>query len=56
MYARDWVRAGEGAYDVIARRTATPTVMGDMISAILMHARHTGDTRRARITSRQWPA
>ena len=49
MYANDWVRAGEGAYDAIARRTASPTVIGEMIEAILMHARVTGDTRRARI-------
>ena len=49
MYARDWVRAGEGAYDAIARRTASPSVMGEMVRAILMHARVTGDTRRARI-------
>ncbi len=48
-YAGDWVRAGEGAYDAIARRTASPTVIGEMIEAILMHARVTGDTRRARI-------
>ncbi len=49
MYAQDWVRAGEGAYDAIARRTASPTVEGEMLEAILMHARVTGDTRRARI-------
>ena len=49
MYANDWVRAGEGAYDAIARRTASPTVEGEMLEAILMHARVTGDTRRARI-------
>ena len=53
MYANDWVRAGEGAYDAIARRTASPTVLGEMIEAILMHARVTGDTRRARITIEQ---
>ena len=49
IYANDWVRAGEGAYDAIARRTASPTVEGEMLEAILMHARVTGDTRRARI-------
>ena len=49
MYANDWVRAGEGAYDAIARGTASPAVMREMIEAILMHARVTGDTRRARI-------
>src|SRR4030095_2554521 len=49
IHSRDWVRAGEGAYDVLAQRTATPSVMGTMINAILMHARTTGDTRRARI-------
>ena len=48
-YSRDWVRAGEGAYDVLAQRTASPSVMGPMIDTILMHARTTGDTRRARI-------
>jgi TolB-like protein/Tfp pilus assembly protein PilF len=49
MYARDWVRAGEGAYDAIARRTASPIIVVEMLEAILMHARLTGDTRRARI-------
>ena len=49
IYANDWVRAGEGAYDAFARRTASPTVEGEMLEAILMHARVTGDTRRARI-------
>jgi hypothetical protein len=49
MYARDWARAGEGAYDSIARRTASPSVKREMIEAILMHARVTGETRRARI-------
>jgi TolB-like protein/Tfp pilus assembly protein PilF len=49
MYARDWVRAGEGAYDAVARRTASPTVIRTMLGAIQMHARVTGDTRRARI-------
>jgi len=48
IYAEDWVRAGEGAYDAIARRTASPTVVGEMLQATLMHARLTGDTRRAR--------
>ena len=48
-YSRDWVRAGEGAYDVLAQRTASPSVKGSMIDAIRMHARTTGDTRRARI-------
>jgi TolB-like protein/Tfp pilus assembly protein PilF len=48
-YSRDWVRAGEGAYDVLAQRTASPSVKGSMIDAIRMHARATGDTRRARI-------
>ena len=49
MYANDWVSAGEGAYEAIAQRTAAPTVIAEMIEAILMHARVTGDTRRARI-------
>ena len=49
MYARDWVRAGERAYDAIDQRTASPSVMGEMVSAILMHARLTGDTSRSRI-------
>jgi hypothetical protein len=34
---------------VLAQRTASPSVKGSMIDAIRMHARATGDTRRARI-------
>jgi TolB-like protein/Tfp pilus assembly protein PilF len=49
MYAGDWVRAGEGAYDAIARRTVSPTVMGEIIMTILTHAQLTGDTERARV-------
>jgi Tfp pilus assembly protein PilF len=49
MHEHDWVRAGEGAYDALARGTATPTVEGPMVAAIKMHARVTGETRRARL-------
>jgi TolB-like protein len=53
MHARDWVSAGEGAYEALERGTASPTVIVVMLDAILMHARSTGDTRRARIAIEQ---
>jgi hypothetical protein len=32
MHARDWAAAGEGAYESVARRIATPTVMAGMLN------------------------
>ena len=44
---RDWVRAGEVAYRALERRTTSPTARWYACSAIRMHARTTGDYRRA---------
>ena len=48
MYQRDWLRAGEAAYEVLALRTSAPNIHGLVLSAIRMHARATGDFARAR--------
>ena len=48
LYERDWLRAGEAAYEVLARRTGAPNVQGMILMAIRMHARATGDFARAR--------
>ena len=44
---RDWVGAGEVAYRALERRTTSPTARWYACSAIRMHARTTGDYRRA---------
>ena len=46
---RDWRRAGEAAYDALARQTITPLNSVHAVAAIRMHARVTGDFERARI-------
>ena len=48
LYERDWLRAGEAAYEALARRTGAPDVQGMILTAIRMHARATGDFARAR--------
>ena len=48
MYQRDWLHAGEAAYEVLALRTSAPNIHGLVLSAIRMHARATGDFARAR--------
>ena len=47
LYERDWLRAGEAAYEALARRTGAPDVQGMILRAIRMHARATGDFARA---------
>jgi TolB-like protein len=49
LYRRDWQRAGEAAYDSLARQTIGPHDSLLAVSAIRMHARATGDFERARI-------
>ena len=44
---RDWIRAGEVAYESLERRTASPLTRWFVCTAIRMHARATGDYRRA---------
>jgi TolB-like protein len=44
---RDWHRAGDVAYESLERRTASPFTRWFVCSAIRMHARATGDYRRA---------
>jgi TolB-like protein/Tfp pilus assembly protein PilF len=46
-YRKDWLRAGELAYEVLDRRTDSPNSIGMVLSAIRMHARLTGDYGRA---------
>jgi hypothetical protein len=49
MQAHEWERAGELAYTSITQRTVSAPVLGEMLFAIRMHARVTGDTHRARL-------
>jgi TolB-like protein len=44
---KDWIAAGEAAYEVLARDTAAPNNQPLMFAAIRMHARATGDVSRA---------
>lgn len=48
LYDKDWRRAGEVAYESLARHTISPTDTGLAVAAIRMHARMTGDYARAR--------
>ena len=48
LYRREWVQAGEAAYEALARRTVGPRDLGFTITAIRMHARTTRDFDRAR--------
>lgn len=50
LYDRDWRRAGEAAYESLARQTLFPTDESLAVMAIRMHARVTGDFSRARTT------
>ena len=44
---QDWRRAGEVAYRALERQTTSPTALAYACSAIRMHARVSGDYRRA---------
>lgn len=48
LYRRDWLQAGEAAYEALERRTSAPTDLSMVLNAIRMHARMTGDFSRAR--------
>jgi TolB-like protein/Tfp pilus assembly protein PilF len=50
VYDRDWRRAGEAAYESLARQTLFPLDEQLATLAIRMHARATGDYARARTT------
>jgi TolB-like protein len=47
LYERDWLHAGEAAYEALARRTSAPTDQVMVLNAIRMHARTTRDSARA---------
>jgi TolB-like protein len=47
MYRRDWIPAGEAAYEALAQRTDAPNNVGLLYAAIRLHARTTGDVARA---------
>jgi TolB-like protein/Tfp pilus assembly protein PilF len=46
---RDWVQAGEAAYEAFARQTFSPKDIVFGVAAIRMHARTTHDFERARV-------
>ena len=48
LYQRDWLRAGEAAYDSVARQTISPKDSSLVVAAVRMHARATGNYERAR--------
>jgi hypothetical protein len=48
LYQRDWLRAGEAAYDSVARQTISPKDTSLVVAAVRMHARTTGNFERAR--------
>jgi TolB-like protein len=48
MHQRDWVQAGEAAYEALARQTIGPRDIGFGVIAIRTHARTTRDFERAR--------
>lgn len=48
LYQRDWQRAGEAAYESLARQTFSGSDINLGILAIRKHARSTGDFERAR--------
>ena len=61
LYQRDWLRAGEAAYDSVARQTISPKDSALVVAAIRMHARTTGNYERARaalesLSGVQWDA
>jgi TolB-like protein len=47
MYRKNWVSAGELAYEVLDRGTDSPNTLPILVGAIRMHARLTGDYSRA---------
>jgi hypothetical protein len=47
VYRKDWVHAGEIAYEVLEGGNDSPYVMPLILDAIRMHARVTGDWQRA---------
>ena len=47
MFRKQWVQAGEVAYEVLDRRTDSPNTLGMILGAIRMHARATSDYARA---------
>jgi TolB-like protein/Tfp pilus assembly protein PilF len=49
FYRREWSRAGEAAYEALARQTITPFESVLCAAAIRMYARRTGDFERARL-------
>ncbi len=46
LYRRDWIPAGEAAYEALARRTDAPNNVGLLYAAIRLHARATKDVAR----------
>ena len=47
MFRKQWVQAGEVAYEVLDRRTDSPNTLGMILGAVRMHARATSDYARA---------
>jgi len=47
VYRRDWIAAGEAAYEALERGTDSPDNEGLIYAAIRLHARTTGDVARA---------
>jgi tetratricopeptide (TPR) repeat protein len=48
LYQHEWLRAGEAAYDSVARQTVSPKDSALVVAAIRMHARTSGNWERAR--------
>jgi TolB-like protein len=49
LYKRDWLRAGEAAYEALARQTVSPVEGVLAVAAIRLHARESRDLERARL-------
>ena len=47
MFRKQWLQAGEVAYEVLDRRTDSPHTLGMILGAVRMHARATSDYARA---------
>jgi TolB-like protein/DNA-binding winged helix-turn-helix (wHTH) protein len=50
LFERDWLGAGDAAYEAVRTQTYSPLDLGQVVAAIRMHARTQGDLDKASLT------